>query len=279
MARSVDSVLGFCRCYAFPVLVFSYVLFILAGGAVFMVLEQPEEDLLVSEVLGLRAGFLQDHPCVEESSLDELVRTVLSAGRRGVSEEEEDQDQEYNFDFTSSLFFVTTFLTTTGYGTTIPLSDEGRVFCMLYCLVGIPLTLLLLSCLTHALLPRVTHAPIRHLQLYWVCPTTEQRCCTVGCWQCAQRRCSSCCRLLPSPCWSETGVFWSLCTTASSLSALSGWGIICLGEHRVRQCGRGWSLPLPVTWCWGLLFCWWWRRVSGSCSRYRIWCVSSSGLV
>ncbi|XP_049337834.1 potassium channel, subfamily K, member 7 [Astyanax mexicanus] len=165
MARSVDSVLGFCRCYAFPVLVFSYVLFILAGGAVFMVLEQPEEDLLVSEVRGLRAGFLQDHPCVEESSLDELVRTVLSAGRRGVSEEE-DQDQEYNFDFTSSLFFVTTFLTTTGYGTTIPLSDEGRVFCMLYCLVGIPLTLLLLSCLTHALLPRVTHAPIRHLQLY-----------------------------------------------------------------------------------------------------------------
>lgn len=41
------------------------------------------------------------------------------------------------------------------------------MFCILYCLVGIPLTLLLLSCLTHALLPRVTHAPIRSLQIYW----------------------------------------------------------------------------------------------------------------
>ncbi|XP_072542974.1 potassium channel, subfamily K, member 7 [Salminus brasiliensis] len=164
MARSVESALTSCRSYAFPFLLVAYLLFILVGGAVFMVLEQPEEDSLVSEVRGLRAGFLEDHPCVEESSLDELLRTVLSAGKRGVSEAD---GEEYNFDFTSSLFFVTTFLTTTGYGTTIPLSDEGRVFCILYCLVGIPLTLLLLSCLTHALLPRVTHAPIRHLELYW----------------------------------------------------------------------------------------------------------------
>ncbi len=54
-----------------------------------------------------------------------------------------------------------------GYGTTVPLSDEGRVFCIVYCLVGIPLTLLLLSSLTHALLPWVTHTPIHNLQVFW----------------------------------------------------------------------------------------------------------------
>lgn len=54
-----------------------------------------------------------------------------------------------------------------GYGTTVPLSDEGRVFCVVYCLVGIPFTMLLLSCLTRALLPRVTHTPIQNLQVFW----------------------------------------------------------------------------------------------------------------
>ncbi|KAL7876153.1 hypothetical protein AOLI_G00111160 [Acnodon oligacanthus] len=164
MAQGADSALTLCRSYAFSSLLITYLLFILLGGAVFMALEQPEERALVAEVRELRASFLERHPCVEESGLDELLRKVLSAGKRGVSEEDGEED---NFDFTSSLFFVTTFLTTTGYGTTIPLSDEGRVFCILYCLVGIPLTLLLLSCLTHALLPRVTHVPIRYLQLYW----------------------------------------------------------------------------------------------------------------
>lgn len=54
-----------------------------------------------------------------------------------------------------------------GYGTTMPLSDGGRLFCILYCMVGIPVTLLLLSCLTHALLPWVTGRPILHLQTRW----------------------------------------------------------------------------------------------------------------
>lgn len=41
------------------------------------------------------------------------------------------------------------------------------MFCMLYCVFGIPLTFLLLSCIVHALVPRVSRAPIRHLHIYW----------------------------------------------------------------------------------------------------------------
>ncbi|KAG7330065.1 hypothetical protein KOW79_006287 [Hemibagrus wyckioides] len=130
-----------------------------------MVLEEPEQNLLVAEVHELRMRFLENNHCVKEGSLDGLLRKVLYAGKRGVTIKAD--SEEYNFDFTSSLFFVITFLTTTGYGTTVPLSDEGRVFCMLYCVFGIPLTFLLLSCITSALVPRVSHAPIRHLHIYW----------------------------------------------------------------------------------------------------------------
>uniref|UniRef100_UPI0001CF1345 potassium channel, subfamily K, member 7 n=1 Tax=Danio rerio TaxID=7955 RepID=UPI0001CF1345 len=166
MAVLADKALTFLRVHAFIFLMVAYGLFIVMGAVVLMVLEQPEENLLVQEVRELKARFLADNPCVEERSLDGLLMDVLSASKRGVAALQADSD-ECNFDFTSSLFFVITFLTTTGYGTTVPLSDEGRVFCVVYCLVGIPLTMLLLSCLTHALLPRVTHTPIQNLQLFW----------------------------------------------------------------------------------------------------------------
>lgn len=82
------------------------------GAVIFMVLEQPEQNSLAAEVHELRVRFLENNQCVKERSLDRLLRKVLSAEKRGVSVKAD--SDEYNFDFTSSLFFVITFLTTTG---------------------------------------------------------------------------------------------------------------------------------------------------------------------
>ena len=62
--------------------------------------------------------------------------------RRGVSLAARDTP---NWSFGQSFFFSGTVITTIGYGQQTPLSTTGRVFCMIYALVGIPLTLLLLS--------------------------------------------------------------------------------------------------------------------------------------
>ncbi|KAG5260686.1 hypothetical protein AALO_G00295290 [Alosa alosa] len=166
MARCCDSTVRFVRENAFPFLLFGYLLFLLFGGLIFMALEQSGENYLVTEVQHLRTRFLSENRCLQEKRLDTLLQEVLTVGKSGVAVLEADSDH-YNFDFTSSLFFVTTFLTTTGYGTTMPLSDEGRLFCILYCMLGIPVTLLLLSCLTHALLPWVTGRPVLYLQTRW----------------------------------------------------------------------------------------------------------------
>ncbi|XP_015111058.1 TWiK family of potassium channels protein 7 isoform X4 [Diachasma alloeum] len=40
-----------------------------------------------------------------------------------------------------AMFFASTVLTTIGYGNVVPLTDWGRVFCIFYAFVGIPLTL------------------------------------------------------------------------------------------------------------------------------------------
>lgn len=113
MAIFADKARTFLLAHAFTFMMMSYGLFIIIGAVVLMILEQPEENLLVKEVRELKARFLAENPCVEEVSLDSLLMNMLSASKRGVAALKSDSD-ECNFDFTSSLFFVITFLTTTG---------------------------------------------------------------------------------------------------------------------------------------------------------------------
>lgn len=112
MAQGMESVLTFCRSYAFTFLLLFYLLYMIIGASIFMVLEQPEQNSLAAEIHELRVRFLENNRCVKGRSLDHLLRKVLLAGKRGVTVKAD--SDEYNFDFTSSLFFVITFLTTTG---------------------------------------------------------------------------------------------------------------------------------------------------------------------
>jgi len=50
-----------------------------------------------------------------------------------------------NWEFTSSLLFVTSIVTTIGYGHITPITVEGKVFCIIFSCVAIPFTLLFLS--------------------------------------------------------------------------------------------------------------------------------------
>jgi potassium channel subfamily K protein 1 len=50
-----------------------------------------------------------------------------------------------NWEFTSSLLFVTSIVTTIGYGHITPITLEGKLFCIIFSCVAIPFTLLFLS--------------------------------------------------------------------------------------------------------------------------------------
>lgn len=104
----------FCRVRAFSIMVVSYVLYIIFGGLVFVVLEKPQESALLHEVRRLRLLFLEQNRCVEGKRLDQLLKKALFASKRRIAVLDADTD-ELNNDFTSSLFFVTTYLTTTGW--------------------------------------------------------------------------------------------------------------------------------------------------------------------
>ncbi|XP_014251561.1 potassium channel subfamily K member 1-like isoform X2 [Cimex lectularius] len=128
-----------------------YFFYLLLGAGIFSAIEAPGEVMRVDQLRAMRVTFLQLHSCVRDQDLEALIEEVVKASNRGVSAAQ-NVSGEPNWSFGQSLFFSSTVVTTIGYGHVTPLSKGGKVFCMIYAMIGIPLTLVLLSALVERLM-------------------------------------------------------------------------------------------------------------------------------
>ncbi|XP_058978921.1 potassium channel subfamily K member 1 isoform X2 [Musca domestica] len=139
---------GRCR---FCFLCGGYVLFLVLGAAMFSAIEAPKIDVISQRVETFRNQFLDKHSCLNDDDLEEFLKAVITANDRGISPLR-NATNEMNWSFGQALFFSSTVITTIGYGHVTPLSQTGKIFCMIYAAIGIPLTLVLLSAMVEKLL-------------------------------------------------------------------------------------------------------------------------------
>ncbi|NWU63615.1 KCNK1 protein, partial [Pterocles burchelli] len=152
--------------WCFALLVLGYLLYLVFGAVVFSSVELPYEDLLRQELGKLKQRFLEEHSCLSEEQLEQFLMRVLEASNYGVSVLS-NASGNWNWDFTSSLFFASTVLSTTGYGHTVPLSDGGKAFCIIYSVIGIPFTLLFLTAVVQRIIVYVTRRPVLYFHIRW----------------------------------------------------------------------------------------------------------------
>ncbi|XP_062374610.1 potassium channel subfamily K member 1-like [Sardina pilchardus] len=148
--------------WCFVCLVVSYVLYLIFGALIFSSVELPYEDDLKTDLLSFKQQFLQDNACLSDDRLEEFLTRVLEANNYGVSVLN-NASTSRNWDFTSSLFFASTVLSTTGYGHSVPLSDGGKAFCIIYSVLGIPFTLLFLTAVVQRIMVYITRRPVNYL--------------------------------------------------------------------------------------------------------------------
>ncbi|XP_068433841.1 potassium channel subfamily K member 2-like [Clinocottus analis] len=118
---------------------FLVVVYLIIGAMVFRALEQPEESSQKLAILAQKLEFLATHACVNSSELEDLVKQVVSAVRAGVNPSGNASNQTSLWDISSSFFFAGTVITTIGFGNISPHTKGGRIFCIIYALLGIPL--------------------------------------------------------------------------------------------------------------------------------------------
>jgi len=105
MRAHTKQVLGFRRSnFLLALYVLAYSVYLIAGGVVFATLEAPAERVLKDELAQVRTSFLEAHPCITDSALEELIEKVVEASNRGVSAAQ-NVSGEPNWSFGQSLFF------------------------------------------------------------------------------------------------------------------------------------------------------------------------------
>uniref|UniRef100_A0A4W6EPK1 Potassium channel subfamily K member n=1 Tax=Lates calcarifer TaxID=8187 RepID=A0A4W6EPK1_LATCA len=118
------------RTLALIICTFTY---LIVGAAIFDALESLKETRQRNELDRRKLELLQTFNLSAEN-FDELEKVVLQLKphKAGVQ-----------WKFAGSFYFAITVITTIGYGHAAPSTDGGKVFCMLYALLGIPLTLVM----------------------------------------------------------------------------------------------------------------------------------------
>ncbi|XP_034529739.1 potassium channel subfamily K member 15-like [Notolabrus celidotus] len=118
-------------------LIFSSIFYLLFGAVVFDALESDTESSK-RKALEQKLDELKKKYGFTEDDFKEVERVVLlsephRAGRQ--------------WKFAGSFYLAITVITTIGYGHAAPRTDAGKTFCMLYAVLGIPLTLVMFQSL------------------------------------------------------------------------------------------------------------------------------------
>ncbi|XP_062324829.1 potassium channel subfamily K member 3 [Osmerus eperlanus] len=118
-------------------LIISILTYLLVGAAVFDTLESKQEKTQKKKIDDRKYELMRKYNLTKEKYDEiEVVVLQLKPHKAGVQ-----------WKFAGSFYFAITVITTIGYGHAAPSTDSGKLFCMFYALLGIPLTLVMFQSL------------------------------------------------------------------------------------------------------------------------------------
>ncbi|XP_060572561.1 potassium channel subfamily K member 1-like isoform X1 [Ruditapes philippinarum] len=136
----------------FGILLLVYIIYLCFGALVFSLVESPVEEDMRTDIYNARSYFKANATCISDAELEEFIVKIVRATNRGISAVRNVTSSNPNWSFGQSMFFAGTVITTIGYGRVTPLSEAGKGFCILYAIIGIPLTLIMFTAIVERLM-------------------------------------------------------------------------------------------------------------------------------
>ncbi|XP_071490728.1 potassium channel, subfamily K, member 16-like [Diadema antillarum] len=126
-------------------------IYLVVGAFMFSAIERGNADNLHEEFMVALTNFEGNHSCVHHGDLLSYSNALVDAysgGLRWNVKEGFNHSSKYGYqhwDFIDSLFFCATVVSTIGYGRLAPSTQLGQSVCIIYALIGIPLSGLLVA--------------------------------------------------------------------------------------------------------------------------------------
>uniref|UniRef100_A0A8C4RJS6 Potassium channel, subfamily K, member 17 n=1 Tax=Erpetoichthys calabaricus TaxID=27687 RepID=A0A8C4RJS6_ERPCA len=132
------SLFPWCRGFHIPstvVLTLIYIVYVLAGGAIFWKLEGDVAYKSIAEMESKKVEVLSKFTCIDRDSMNGLAQ-VVAASRFG--------PQYVSSTYGTPSLLCANFVSQ-GYGNMAPSTPDGQIFCVFFALFGIPLNMVVLN--------------------------------------------------------------------------------------------------------------------------------------
>jgi len=132
-------------------LISTYLFFLFMGAYLFTIIDNRKDTTMREEYEKFLRSFADQHQCISIDEMESFMGVITDASSSGISFINSTVFAE-NFKFGGeTLFFTFTLLSTIGYGYTAPLTFYGKLFCIFYISLGVPLSILILGVLIERL--------------------------------------------------------------------------------------------------------------------------------
>ncbi|XP_024853842.1 potassium channel subfamily K member 16-like isoform X1 [Bos taurus] len=133
------------------VLLIGFICYCMMGAKIFQALETDIQEELKLAFLDAETNLMETYVNITSEELEIFLQILSLSIKHGIIPVRNGAIY-FSWDFRNSFSFVTSTLSTIGYGLIAPRTPMGQMFCVFYSLLGIPLTIIFLQSVSNALL-------------------------------------------------------------------------------------------------------------------------------
>ena len=134
------------------ILIIIFLIYLFIGALIHQHINSPVDIEIQKQIFEDFRNFNHKHKCINVHDLRDFTDLIVHANEYGILFGDDTDEITPSWEFGGETFFFTfTLLSTIGYGHLAPATKMGKIFCIFYLVIGVPMTMVLLNAVAERL--------------------------------------------------------------------------------------------------------------------------------